>query len=136
VAFRLPYSDVLATWRDCMARAYAPKALFDRYRHQVAATYPNRLRPAYGRERTSWRNVRRGLVMLGRILWHAGLRSDYRAEFWKFAWPLLLRGELAHVIRVGLMAHHMIVSAREASAGRQTASHYSTRISDVSVAAG
>lgn len=136
VAFRLPYSDVLATWRDCMARAYAPKALFDRYRHQVAATYPNRLRPAYGRERASWRNVRRGLVMLGRILWHAGLRSDYRAEFWKFAWPLLLRGELAHVIRVGLMAHHMIVSAREASAGRQTASHYSARISDVSVAAG
>lgn len=136
VAFRLPYPDVLAIWRDCMARAYAPKALFDRYRHQVAETYPNRLQPAYGHERTSWRNVRRGLVMLGRILWHVGLRSDYRAEFWKFAWPLLLRGELAHVIRVGLMAHHMIVSAREASAGRQTASHYSTKISDVPVAAG
>lgn len=135
VAFRLPYADVLAIWRDCMGRAYAPKALFERYRHQVEATYPNRLTPRYGPERASWRNIRRGLVMLGRIFWHAGLRSDYRAEFWKFAWPLLLRGELAHVIRVGLMAHHMIVSAREASAGRQTASHYSTRISEVPVAA-
>jgi hypothetical protein len=119
-----------------MGRAYAPKALFDRYQHQVEATYPNRLTPAYGPDQRSWRNIRRGLVMLSRIVWHAGLRSDYRAEFWKFAWPLLLRGELAHVIRVGLMAHHMIVSAREASAGRQTASHYSTRISDVPVAAG
>jgi hypothetical protein len=29
----------------------------------------------------------------------------------------------------------MIMSARDASAGRQTASHYSTRISDVPVAA-
>ena len=30
VAFRLPYAQVLAIWRDCMARAYAPKTLFDR----------------------------------------------------------------------------------------------------------
>lgn len=134
VAFRLPYADVLAVWRDCMARAYAPKALFDRYRHQAAATYPNRLTPSYGPERRSWRNIRRGLVMLTRVFWHAGLRSDYRAEFWKFARPLLRRGELAHVIRVGLMAHHMIVSAREACAGRQTASHYSTRIGDAPLA--
>jgi hopanoid C-2 methylase len=135
VAFRLPYAQVLAIWRDCMARAYAPKALFDRYRHQLAATYPNRLEPAYGPERTSWRNIRRGLVMLARVVWHAGLRSDYRGEFWRFAWPLMLRGEFAHLIRVGLMAHHMIVSAGEASAGRQTASHYSTKITEVPVAA-
>jgi hopanoid C-2 methylase len=74
-------------------------------------------------------------VMLARVVWHAGLRSGYRAEFWRFAWPLLLRGELAHVIRIGLMAHHMIISAREASAGRQTASHYSNRIGDMPVAA-
>jgi hypothetical protein len=47
----------------------------------------------------------------------------------------MLRGELAHVIRIGLMAHHMIISAREASAGRQTASHYSTKVADVPVAA-
>ena len=47
--------------------------------------------------------------------------------------PLMLRGELAHVIRVVLMAHHMIVSAREASAGRQTASHYSARALSASI---
>jgi hopanoid C-2 methylase len=135
VAFRLPYSQVLTIWRDCMARAYAPKTLFDRYRHQVATTYPNRLQPAYGPDRTSWRNIRRGLVMLARIFWHVGLRGDYRAEFWRFAWPLMLRGELAHLIRVSLMTRQMIVYAREASAGRQTASHYSTKISDVPIAA-
>jgi hypothetical protein len=93
------------------------------------------LAPAYGPERRSWRNIRRGLVMLARIFWHAGVRSDYRAEFWKFVWPLMLRGELAHVVRVGLMAHHMIIAAREASAGRQTASHYSSKITEVPVAA-
>ncbi|HXW27267.1 MAG TPA: DUF4070 domain-containing protein [Xanthobacteraceae bacterium] len=135
VAFRLPYDDVLATWRDCMARAYAPAAVFDRYRHQVAATYPNRLRPVRGRARVSWRDIRRGLVTFGRVLWHAGLRSDYRAEFWRFVRPLLLRGEIVHVVRVGLMAHHMIMSAREASAGRQSASHYSAKVTDVSMAA-
>jgi len=127
VDFRLPYERVIATWRDCMARAYQPKAVFARYQHQVTETYANRLRPPNSPQRASWRNIRRGLRLLRRILWEAGMRSDYRREFWNFAWPRLIRGEIEYVIRVGLMAHHLILSGRDAGAGRQPASHYSTK---------
>jgi len=135
VDFHLPYEQVIATWRDCMARAYQPKAVFARFRHQVTETYPNRLRPPNSPQRASWRNIRRGLHMLRRILWEAGMRSDYRREFWRFAWPRLIRGDIETVIRVGLMAHHMILSARDAAAGRQSASHYSSRPAETLVAA-
>jgi hopanoid C-2 methylase len=133
IDFLLPYEEVVATWRDCMTQAYRPEAVFDRFRHQVSATYGNRLRPN-SPQRASWRNIRRGLRMLRRILWVAGLRSDYRGEFWKFAWPRLKRGDIESVIRVGLMAHHMILSARDATAGRQAASHYSAKPAKVSIA--
>jgi hopanoid C-2 methylase len=134
VDFLLPYDEVIATWRRCMARAYAPQAVFARFQHQVKATYPNRLKPPNSKQRASWRNIRRGLAMLRRILWEVGLRSDYRGEFWRFAAPLLIRGDIEPVIRVGLMAHHMIVSARDAAAGRQSASHYSPRPVEPSIA--
>jgi radical SAM superfamily enzyme YgiQ (UPF0313 family) len=133
VAFRLPYEQVITTWRDCMARAYQPEAVFARFAHQVTATYPNRLKPPNSPQRASWRNIRRALHMLRRIFWEAGIRGDYRREFWKFAWPRLIRGDIEAVIRVGLMAHHMILSARDAAAGRQAASHYSSRPAVASV---
>jgi len=101
----------------------------------VTHTYPNRLRPPNSRQRASWRNIRRGLHMLRRILWKAGVRSDYRRQFWSFAWPRLIRGDIQTVIRVGLMAHHTILSARDAAAGRQLASHYSLRPAEALVAA-
>jgi radical SAM superfamily enzyme YgiQ (UPF0313 family) len=133
VAFRLPYEQVIATWRDCMARAYRPDAVFARFQHQVTETYPHRLRPPNSPQRASWRNIRRGLHILRRILWEVGIRGDYRRRFWSFAWPRLIRGDIEPVIRVGLMAHHMIVSAREAAAGRQAASHYSSKPAVASV---
>ena len=72
VDFRIPYEQVIATWRDCMARAYQPKAVFARYEHQVSETYPNRLRPPNSPQRASWRNIRRGLRMLRRICGRRG----------------------------------------------------------------
>ena len=38
------------------------------------------------------------------------------------------------MIRVGLMAHHMILSARDAAAGRQSASHYTARPAETKIA--
>ena len=127
VRFHLPYDTVLAMWRECMGKAYAPAAIFDRYRHQVAATYPNRIKLPNSRERASWRNIRRGLVMLSKILWKVGMRGDYKREFWRFAAPLLARGDIETVIRTGFMAHHMILAGREAWEGRQSASHYTAK---------
>ena len=38
--FPLPYDDVLAMWRTCMAMAYRPDILFARYEYQMRATRP------------------------------------------------------------------------------------------------
>src|SRR6185295_10534301 len=35
VAFRMPYDQVLAMWRECMRVAYLPEKLFARYEHQI-----------------------------------------------------------------------------------------------------
>jgi hypothetical protein len=128
VAFRLPYDQVLAMWRDCMRRSYAPEALYARYERQLRVTYPNRLSPADSAMRApTWHNIRRGLIMLSRVLWFVGVRGDYRKTFWPFAWRRIKRGEIEYLIMVGLIAHHLILFAREASSGRRDASHYSFR---------
>jgi radical SAM superfamily enzyme YgiQ (UPF0313 family) len=124
VDFRLPYEHVLAMWRECMRVAYRPEKLYARYEHQVATTYRNRLALPFSRKRASWSNVRKGLIMLGRIVWHVGLRGDYRGVFWRFALARLKRGQIEDLIAVGLVAHHLILFAREASSGRRDASHY------------
>jgi radical SAM superfamily enzyme YgiQ (UPF0313 family) len=130
VDFLLPYDEVVAMWRETMARAYDPAALFARYEHQVQTTYANRFPRPASPQRTSWRNIRIGLTLLAKILWKVGVRSDYRREFWKFAWPKLKRGQIEPVIEVGLVSRHLIRFAREASSGAMNASHYSAKLRD------
>ena len=76
-------------------------------------------------QRASWRNIRRALIMLSRIFWFVGVKGDYRRVFWRFALARLVRGEIEYLIAVTLLAHHLILFAREASAGRRDASNYS-----------
>ena len=76
-------------------------------------------------QRASWRNIRRALIMLSRIFWFVGVKGDYRRVFWRFALARLMRGEIEYLIAVPLLAHHLILFAREASAGRRDASNYS-----------
>jgi hopanoid C-2 methylase len=130
VDFLLPYDDVVAMWRDAMARAYEPAALFARYEHQVRTTFANRIARPASPQRTSWRNVSTGLTLLAKILWKVGVRSDYRRAFWDFAWPKLKRGDVESVIRVGLISRHLIRFAREASSGTMNASYYSAKLRD------
>jgi radical SAM superfamily enzyme YgiQ (UPF0313 family) len=127
VDFRLPYDDVVSTWRDCMGIAYQPEKLFARYEHQCSATFPNRYPVPNSPQRASWANVKRGLIMLARIFWFVGICGDYRAVFWRFAWARIKTGQIEHLIAVSLVAHHLILFAREASSGRRDASHYSFR---------
>ena len=135
VDFKLPYDHVVSTWRECMGRAYTPEKLFERFEHQVVHTYPNRIKLPNSKERLSLRNIKRGLTMFANIVWQVGVKSDYRREFWKFSLPLLKRGDIERVITVGLVAHHLILFARDASSGQQNASYYSTRLRDMPVAA-
>jgi len=73
--------------------------------------------------------------MLAKIIWHLGVRGDYRRQFWDFAWPRLKIGDIERVISVGLVAHHLILFARDASGGKQTASYYSARLQQAAVPA-
>ena len=131
VDFRLPYDDVLATWRACMAQAYQPAVLFARYEHQIEATYKHRLQIPPSKQRASWRNIKRGLTMLANIFWRVGVLGDYRAEFWRFAWRRIKTGDIESLISVSLVAHHLITFARQASSGAANASHYSTKLREV-----
>ena len=128
VHFLLPYDDVVAMWRRSMSKAYQPEALFDRYRHQLAHVWPKRGRKPLSRQRLRLRP--KGLTVLGRLLWHVGLRGEggYRGTFWPFALPLLARGQIEPLLHYGLVAHHLIVFAADATAGKLNASHYSVNL--------
>jgi radical SAM superfamily enzyme YgiQ (UPF0313 family) len=125
VVFRQPYRQVVDGWRECMARAYEPAALLARFEHQVRATYPNRL-PV--ERKVTWKDVKRGLRLMSRILWTCGVKAPYRRAFWDFAWPKLKALDIEPVIHVGLVAHHLITFASEASRGSQNASFYSAKL--------
>jgi radical SAM superfamily enzyme YgiQ (UPF0313 family) len=128
VDFAMPYAEVVEMWRDVMGRAYEPEILFARYEHQAANVWPNRLPRPASPQRASWRNIRMGLIVLSKVLWKVGIRSDYRRAFWRYAWPKLKRGDIEAVIQAGLVSHHLIRFAREAASGAMNASHYSAKL--------
>jgi radical SAM superfamily enzyme YgiQ (UPF0313 family) len=128
VVFRLPYGEVVEMWRECMAKAYAPDALFKRFEHQLAATYAKRLNPP---RRVTPKLVLRGIGVIVRLLIMAGVLSPYRRAFWRFAWPLIRKGDIERVVAVGVVAHHLITFAAEAVSGRQNASFYSRKVRGV-----
>jgi radical SAM superfamily enzyme YgiQ (UPF0313 family) len=130
VDFLLPYDEVVAMWRDLVAETYAPEALYRRFAWNVEHTYPNRIRPPPSPRRASWANLRKGVRILANVLVRAGLAADYRATFWRLAGPLLRQGRIEDVIRVGIVAHHLIRFARAAAEGRENASFYSAKLSE------
>jgi radical SAM superfamily enzyme YgiQ (UPF0313 family) len=125
IDFRMPYDRVLAIWRETMARAYAPDAVFARFDHQLTHTFPNRIQVP--RTSVDRRLVKRGLRMLRAVLWECGVRADYRRHFWRLALRCTRERNLEYMIRVAVMAHHLVMSGRDAVAGRQKASHYVAR---------
>jgi len=135
VAFRLPYEDVVATWRKCMGSAYQPDKLLQRFEYQIRHTYPHRLHPPPSRARLSAKNIKLGLTMLRNIFWKVGIQGDYKREFWKFAMRRLRRGEIEYLISSIMVAHHLIMFARNASRGQTNASYYSLKLQDASVPA-
>jgi radical SAM superfamily enzyme YgiQ (UPF0313 family) len=135
VDFRLPYDQVVSSWRNCMEVAYQPEKLFARYQHQVDYTYANRMPLPVTKEQRTWANIKRGLTMLGKIFWKVGVLGDYRKVFWRFALSRLRNGDIESLISVTLVAHHLIMFARAASVGQQNASNYSVRLREASVPA-
>ena len=126
VVFLRPYDEVVATWRRCIAHAYAPERLFERFAHQVEATYANRLvGPVRGK--LTWNNISLALVLAFNIAWRIGASADYRRWFWKAVLPALRRGQIDAAFSMGVVGHHMITFSREALRGEQNASFYSAQ---------
>ncbi len=115
VEFLRAYDDVVETWRDTVAAAFTPERLYERFRHQVAATYPNRRQvPA---TTPGADQVVRGLRILARVLWRLGVRGSYRREFWAMALPLLRTGRLDRVIHIATVTHHLVTFAGQVADG-------------------
>jgi hypothetical protein len=91
----------------------------------MKATYAHRLSPA---RKAGWTEIGHGLAILARVIWTCGVLAPYRRTFWAFAWPKLKALDIERVIAVGIVAHHLISFAREASAGLQNASFYSRKV--------
>ena len=103
-----------------MEVAYEPEKLFARYQHQCDYTYTQRIKVPVTPEQKSWANIKRGLIMLRNIFWKVGVLGDYRRVFWKFALGRLRRGDIEGLIGSALIAHHLIMFARAASAASRT----------------
>ena len=117
---------VARSLRSLIAEAYQPEALYRRYAYNAEHTYPNRLKPPASPARASWANLRKGVRVMANLVLRVGLLADYRHVFWRMAAPLLREGRIEDVIRVGLVAHHLITFARKAAEGAHNASFYSS----------
>ncbi|HTD52668.1 MAG TPA: DUF4070 domain-containing protein, partial [Thermoanaerobaculia bacterium] len=107
-------------------RANEPEALYRRFQHQIAHTFPHRFHPGQWRK-VEKRDVQHGLGILARVLWRVGVLSNYRRVFWRMAWPALKSGNIEPVIHVGLVGHHLIHFARDCQAGVGEYSFYSEK---------
>ena len=121
VRFKLPDDQVMEMWRRCIDRAYEPARLYERFRDQARRTFPNRV--SFDR-RVGVRDVAYGASVLSRVLWHVGVKADYRRHFWSVAGPLLKTGRVADAIHVGTVSHHLIRFARQTRTGEAEAAFY------------
>lgn len=126
VEFLLPYDTVVEMWRNCVLGAYRPEAIFERFQQQMETTFRNRKKLPDGAQKITPAMLRRGIGIISRVLWQAGVRSSYRRQFWKLAWPALKKGQVEDVVHVGLVAHHLIRFAEETAAGAGEKCFYST----------
>ena len=118
-----------------MSVAYEPSNVLSRYFHQCQTTYPNRIKLPNSKERASWKNIKRGLIIMRNIIWRLGIVGNYKRAFWSFAGPLLLRGRIEDMMAAVIVAHHVIEFSREASDGRAVASYYSNKLHAAAVPA-
>jgi radical SAM superfamily enzyme YgiQ (UPF0313 family) len=124
VRFLRPYDEVVAMWHRSIAYANDPERLFERFRHQVDATYANRpVFPASGK--LTWANLSKAAVMAFRIVLYVGILADYRRPFWRAVRHAWRRGQVEGAIGMAFIGHHLIQFTREALRGEQNASFYS-----------
>ncbi len=127
IIFREPYERVVGGWREVIAAIYQPANLYARFAAQMRQTYPNRHRAGRGWKQLTWRNAKRAVRILSRIIWQVGVRSDYRREFWRMFRTQLRAGDIESIFHIATVAHHLIRYARECTQGRMPSSNFSRR---------
>ncbi|MBD2183846.1 B12-binding domain-containing radical SAM protein [Aerosakkonema funiforme] len=128
VEFLMPYEQVVEMWRRCITTAYEPEFLYQRFAYNMEHTYPNRIKVPNSPQRASKENIRKGLIMLTKILLGVGVFGSYRQTFWRMAKPKLKAGKIENIIHVGLVAHHLIEFTRQCAKGEESASFYSQKV--------
>jgi hopanoid C-2 methylase len=130
VVFKLPAEQVLAQYRRVVEEAFTPEALYRRYRHNVAHTYPRRKRLPLSGRYVSWQAARLGSFALFTIFTKLGLQGHYRRQFWTVALELLRAGRIDHLIYIASMGHHLISFRDDVRKSRLDACFYSERSID------
>jgi hopanoid C-2 methylase len=125
IVFLESRETVLARWRRVIAHLYEPANVYARFLTQARNTYVNRPAPENALQQLTWRNARRAVRIFSRIVWHVGLRSNYRRHFWKMFWYLIRRGQVETIFHITIVAHHLISYTRQALQGKGQASNYS-----------
>jgi radical SAM superfamily enzyme YgiQ (UPF0313 family) len=126
VRFLRSYDEVVGMWRRCIAYAYDPDRLFERFHRQIEATYGNRMIPP-ARGRLTLSNLRFAAGFALRLVFHVGILADYRRQFWRAARHAFSHRQFDVVFAIGFMSHHLIEFSREALRSEQNASFYSAR---------
>src|SRR5271154_4680434 len=127
IVFLQPYETVVRNWQKVIADIFSPAKLYARYAYNAKHVYPNRIKPKKPLAQATWPNIKRALGIFRRIIWRVGIRSDYRAHFWKMAWTELKQGNVETMFQVAMVAHHLITYARECTQGKMQSSNYSIR---------
>src|SRR5262249_48926242 len=99
---RLDEEELLAGYARLLADVYSPDAYFERAAHTLE------LCPV---ERSRFRmTAAQTLAWLGRSLWHPGVRSRYRAAYWRYLARVVRRcpRRLARAVGLALLGEHMI----------------------------
>jgi len=126
VRFLRPYDDVIDSWQRAIQYAYTPERVFERFKHQVDATYVNQFRPpAKGKLKAA--NLKRGATLFVNSIIELGIKADYRREFWRAFIYAAKRGQIEGALGMAFMSHHLIKFTREALSGTQNASFYSAK---------
>jgi radical SAM superfamily enzyme YgiQ (UPF0313 family) len=125
IEFLRPYDRLVEDWRGVIRTIYDPAELYRRYEAQAERTYRHRFVPPLA-DQITWRNLKRFIGVSWRMFWIVGF-SDYRRYFWAMFWRQLRLGNIETIIQVGMVAHHLILYARDCTRDRMQASNYSPR---------
>ena len=121
IRFKLPNEVVRGMLIKAALEVYSPENLYQRQTHNARHVYIKQRggRPPSATLEQKMKLARVAFGTLVSVLWEIGVKADYRAVFWRFAWEVArlrmfggLPSALDVIMRVGPGSHHLIHWAR------------------------